>query len=117
MKIKEDAGKETGVEINKGREGPVSWFHFLHPAVREPTYTNEHRRLKSVYYLCCSRNVRMDRTNGRSKKKLLGWRREVEDSSDFGFSVEKGGVGERHDSIQPLPLPDPLISSPNRERE
>lgn len=43
---KKNAGKETGVEINKGREDPVSWFHFLHPAVREPTYTNEHRRLK-----------------------------------------------------------------------
>lgn len=39
----------------------------------------------------------------------------MEDHSVFGGSVMIEGGGGRHESIQPLPLPDPLISSPERD--
>lgn len=69
------------------------------------------------YYLCWLRDVRMDRMKRRRKRRLHGWRREVDDHSVIGFSVMKGGEEVRHDSIQPLPLPDPLISSPERGKK
>lgn len=59
----------------------------------------------------------MDRMNRRKRRRLHGRRHDVEDQPVFGFSVMEGVGGGWHGSIQPLPLPDPLISSPMRGRD